>query len=494
MRQFKGLLLSILLPVAALRGAVDLPSALRQARLDIDQGKFADALALLTDAKKSNPADPRLTYLRGYVLYRLHEPKAARLDLKTSIDLAPPGLQSRYILGRMAESEGQKADAIRWLVPCAEAAPPVEDSPARLSKLYWETGQTQLARTWTEKAVAAAPWDGALHYRLGRIFQQIGDPESARTEFGLCVKSKSADSEGVRKLMECSQALSSHDAATAFSIRDEFLKGPPLDPDLLVALGTTFATAGSPDQAVELFKEAATRDPEFFQAQFNLGLALLNLKEPEAAVEPLAASARMAPESKQANAALGLAYVMQGRFKEAVAPLEAAHQSDPDDSKAAGLLSVAYYRSGTADKAVPILRQSIQKSRDDPKFYFLLIDCLNAAEKQQEALEISSQAVQRFPQLAKAWLSKGQQLARLGEYHEAGPFFAKAVALAPDQVDPLLGLGDAELKDGAYEAALDSYRRARAKDNDVSAVLGAARSLVFLGRIAEARNLLEAIG
>jgi tetratricopeptide (TPR) repeat protein len=184
--------------------------------------------------------------------------------------------------------------------------------------------------------------------------------------------------------------------------------------------------------------------------------------------------------------------VLQDNYKDALAPLEGATSADPHDTRTAGLLSVAYYRTGAPAKAIPILRETLKSSSsDDPKVYFLLIDCLNATEKQQEALEVADQAVKRFPQLSQAWLGKAQQMARLGQYHEAGPLFAKAAELAPDRVEPLLGLAEAQQKDGAYEASLATYQRAMEKDGDVTAVLGAARDLAYLNRFAEARTLLE---
>jgi tetratricopeptide (TPR) repeat protein len=271
-----GLLATEMLWAAAASGA----SLVRQARLSIDKNEFGKALALLDEGKKMNARDVEISYLRGYVLYRQHELEAAKQELKATINLAPPSLQSRYLLGRIAQFQGQNGEAIRWLEPCARANPPIEDAPARISKLYWDTGRVEDARVWTGKALAMAPWDGSLHYRLGRIYQQAGQSELARREFTESMKSKTADAEGVRKLMECSRALASHDMAAALRIRNEFLDGPQLDPDLLVALGTDFATAGAPEQAVGLFQTAAVRDPQSFQAQFNIGLAKLNMKEP----------------------------------------------------------------------------------------------------------------------------------------------------------------------------------------------------------------------
>lgn len=492
MSRLRNFLLAVFLAAATFGfAATDRSTVLRQVRLLIDRREFAKALVVLNTAKREDGPDSGVLYLRGYVLYRLDRLTEAKQELKIALTVDPQNLQSRYILGRIAQSEGQQVAAIHWLEPCAGADAPVEDAQARISKLYWETGQIEQARAWTEKAVLAAPWDGSLHYRLGRIYQQVGREELAKKEFAESVKTKTADSEGVQKLMECSRALSTQDMAAALRIRNEFLNGPTLDPDLLVALGTSFATSGAPEQAIELFQSAATRDPKFFQAQFNLGLAMLNLKRPQEAVRPLEASLHLVPESKQANAALALTYVMQGKFKEAVVPLETAREADPHDRKTAGLLSVAYFRSGAAARAIAILRESLEQSKDDPKFYFLLVDCLNATEQQQEALTVASDAVERFPGLAQAWLAKAQQLARLGKYHEAGPLFAKAAQLAPEQVEALLGLAEAQQKDGDYQAALETYQRAAAKDGDVTAALGIARSLIFLGRVTEARSILE---
>jgi tetratricopeptide (TPR) repeat protein len=471
--------------------ATDISDALGQARLNIDRGDFDNALNVLAGVSGEAQDDPEVLYLRGYALYRLQRLPAARHELKAALAVDPQSLRSRYILARIAQSEGNRSEAIRWLLPCASTNPPIEDAQARIGKLYWETGQLKQARFWTEKAVATAPWDGSLHYRLGRIYQQAGEGEQAQKEFAKSVNAKAADSQGVQQVMDCGRALSTKDMATAFEIRDRFLHGAQLDPDLLVALGASFAGAGEPDQAVELFKVAADRDPDSFQALFNLGLALLNLKRPGEAVSPLRASLRLAPASKEANAALALAYVLQDNYKDALGPLEAARAADPQDRRTAGLLSVAYYKNGAPAKAIPILRETLKSSSDDPKVYFLLIDCLNATEKQQEALEVADQALKRFPELSRAWLGKAQQMARLGQYHEAGPLFAKAAELAPDRVEPLLGLAEAQQKDGAYDASLSTYQRAMQKDGDVTAVLGAARDLAFLNRFAEARTLLE---
>jgi len=210
------------------------------------------------------------------------------------------------------------------------------------------------------------------------------------------------------------------------------------------------------------------------------------------AIPPLEGSLRIAPSSLECNAALGLGYVMLGKFQEALPRLELVHSVQPENVRTEGLLALTYLRTGMPGKAIPLVKTSLAKQNDDPKLYFLLIDCLNSVEGQAEALSVADQAVVRFPSLAKGHLAKGQQLARLGRYEEAGPSFAKAVELAPRELEPLLGLAEVQNKSGAYSDSLASYQRAlELEPKNLTAQLGSARDLVALGKVFAAKDLLK---
>jgi tetratricopeptide (TPR) repeat protein len=460
-----------------------------RARKLIEQQQFAAALTLLDSARSLTP---EVLFLRGYTLYRLHSLDEARAQLEEVTRTAPPALRSCYFLGRIALLQAKPEQAIRWLLAPANEDPPIEDAPAQLGKAYFDAHQLEAAQRWTDRAVRLTPWDGNLHYRLARLHQQLGQSEAATKEFQASLDSKIADREAVQSLLTGAQEIAHGNLEAAREIRDSLLKKTQLDPDILVALGSEFATAGVPNDAVSLFTEAARRDPSSFQAHFDLGLAFLKIGRTEDAVDPLQASLRIAPTSVDGNAALGLSYVLLGKYVEALPELELVHSAQPDNGKTAGLLALTYLRTGAARKAIPIVKARLAKQDDDPKLFFLLIDCFNADEKEANAVAVAEEAVQRFPSLAKAHLAKGQQLARLGRYREAGPSFAKAVELAPQELEPLLGLAEARNKAGDYEQSLASYQLALQLDPDqLTALLGSARDLVALKRIPEARDVLE---
>jgi tetratricopeptide (TPR) repeat protein len=465
---------------------------LARAQTLVDENQLQPALAILNDALRKDPENVQALYLRGYVFYRLRDLVLARRDFAKVIALAPPAPRSQYFLGRIALLESHPEEAIRWLQAPARETPPVEDAPAQLGKAYLDTGQLPEAREWTEKALQLAPWDGALHYRLARVYQQSGEKDLAAKEFAATLDLKGTDQEVIRNLVDCSRFIAQGDLIHARQIRDSLLQRARLDPDVLVALGSSFATAGFAADAISPFHEAAQRDPALFNAQFDLGLGLLNLGRSADAVAPLEASLKIYSNSADANATLGLAYVMLGRFPEALPRLEIAHSLQPDNIRTEGLLSVVYLRTGAASKAVPLVKHCLEKQPDDPKLYFLLIDCLNSTDDQTGALAVAEQAVLRFPSLAKAHLAKAQQLARLGRYQQAGPSFLQAVDLAPEQAEPLLGLAEVQNKSADYSGSLASYRRVLALEPaNLTAELGAARDLIALGEPADARDILQ---
>jgi tetratricopeptide (TPR) repeat protein len=458
----------------------------------ISKGDLQGALRSLNIAGSEDPNNTRILYLQGYVLYRLRKLDDAQKKLEQVTQVAPPALRSRYFLGRIALLRGHPEKAIEWLKPAALSDPPVEDSLAQLGKAYLDAHQLADARDWTAKALKLSPWDGALHYRLARIYQQTGHFDLAAKEFQSSIGLKGADRDAVQKLVDCSRAISLGHRQEALELRDGLLKQSMLDPDVLVALGSSFASSGLPEDGLAAFQEAVRRDPTLFQAHFDIGLAYLKMGRPAEAVAPLEASLKIAPSSPDANSSLALAYVMLNRFSEAIHPLELVHKLLPASASIEGLLGVAYLRTGAGPKALPVIKAALEKQPGDPKLYFLLIECLNATEDQSGALAVTNEGIRRFPDLAKAHLAKAQQLARLGRYQEAGPSFARAAELDTNDIDPLLGLGEVQNKSGDYNDSITTYRRALQLDEaNLTAQLGIARDLVALGKFSNAKEVLE---
>ncbi len=345
----------------------------------------------------------------------------------------------------------------------------------------------------TERALRQAEWDGALHYRLARIYQQMGEAALAQKEFAASARRKSEDRESVSLLLECSNHILKGDLPEAMRIRGDLMSDAALDPDVLIALGLAFTSAGMHQESLQPFETAAQRDPILFPAQYNSGLALLKLGRAPEAISHLEAALRLAPDSADTLSALSVAYVLTGRYQDAIKPLEQWSVLQPGNTRQSTLLALAFLRTGAPAKAIPLLRNCIPQTLNDPKPRFLLIEALNAVEKQTEAVEVAEEAARLFPQSAQAHLAKAQQLARVGRYEDAGPEFRRALELSPGQIESLLGLAEVEQKEGNYAASLSTYQAVlTSHPEDLAARLGASRNLMLLQRHSEAQALLEA--
>jgi protein O-GlcNAc transferase len=102
-----------------------------------------------------------------------------------------------------------------------------------------------------------------------------------------------------------------------------------------------------------------------------------------------------------------------------------------------------------------------------------------------EAEALFGKALALKPNLAEAWLGRGNALAGLGRYDEALAAYRKAISLKPDLGGPWLGHLLSNM--GRHDEALAAYDKALAsKPSLTEALLGRCHSLVRLKRYAEA--------
>lgn len=472
--------------------APSVPALLGQAEALLQKDRFAEATPLLQEAVKADPRNVEVLYRLGYVYFRQRRLTEARAQFGAVIDLAPPAYFSRYFLGRIALIENKPGEAVKWLEPIVNDRQQIFDSGAQLAAAYVGAGKPRHAIAPLKLSIGQMPWDSNLYYRLGRLHQQLGEAELAKEAFSTSSRLKSANREDVETLMSVSRALGEGNAAGATEAAGRLASRAEADPDSLVALGVLYGGANLVEPAVEVFRKAAERNPALFQAQFNLGLALLRGNRAVEALGPLERAVKLLPQSTEANITYGLAAVMNQDYARAIAPLERAWSMDRSSVRVGSLLATAYLRTKAPAKAVPLLRSLAGQENTDATPLLLLVEALNATEDQVGALEAAQTAQRKFPQMAQVQMAAAQQLARMGRYQEARPVFQDALKAAPGQPEAELGLADCLQKAGEQEEAVFHYRAALpAPTTALAARTGLARSLIAMRRLEESLEALE---
>jgi len=224
--------------------------------------------------------------------------------------------------------------------------------------------------------------------------------------------------------------------------RQLYLKGR----DLAERLRATDARA--------LFRQAATKDPDFALAQVGLANTSGTAKEFFDAVGRAVALAGNASEGeKQIICALDAgAKAELARQKDCLTKLTQAY---PTDARAHNLMGA---------------------------FYFARQDWPAAVEEYQKATSLEPQFSQPYNQMGYAYRF-------LGRYPEAEQTFKKYIALIPDDPNPYDSYAELLMKMGRFEDSIKSYEKALSVDpNFVASYIGIGNDRVFMGQPEEARK------
>ncbi len=167
------------------------------------------------------------------------------------------------------------------------------------------------------------------------------------------------------------------DAITHF---EAALRIQPDYPEADNNLGTILMNSGRNAEAIPHFEAALRARPDFADVHFNLGLALSNLHGHDSeAMAQYQAALRLRPDQEMAHNNLGLLLVKQGRTNEAIPHFEAAVRLNPDYRNEHNLGVIFLTLPGRQADALVHL-EAAQRLHPDPEIANLIAG-LRAAKK-----------------------------------------------------------------------------------------------------------------
>lgn len=178
----------------------------------------------------------------------------------------------------------------------------------------------------------------------------------------------------------------------------ELLSEKPDSGSVLNALGTVFLDQSRPDKAKTCFEKAASLNPPYLSACYNLGRLKQMEGDDTGAINIYRAIVRQQPRFGLAWNNMGVAYREIGEPEEAISCFRRAVAFDPDMAEAWNNLGVA---------------------QDE----FHMIE--NASRSYQKAIEIQ-------PDYASAHFNLGVSLQRLGRFKAAEDHYNKVLEIKPD--------------------------------------------------------------
>ena len=245
---------------------------------------------------------------------------------------------------------------------------------------------------------------------------------AATAHSGHALKSQAADPQAVMAAYHQASALQNQgDLQGAVAAYGQVLAMEPDFPEAQCNLGTALKDQGDLPGAVAAYRQALASKPDFPEAQYNLGNTLQAQGDVQGAVAAYGQALASKPDFPEAQHNLGIALQAQGDVQGAVAAYGQALASKPHDPGILSNLGNALQAQGDLQGAVAAYGQALAGKPDDPGILSNLGTALQSQGNLQEAMAAFHQALASKPDFCEARFNLSLLQLLLGNHERGWP-------------------------------------------------------------------------
>lgn len=240
-------------------------------------------------------------------------------------------------------------------------------------------------------------------------------------------------------VMKSRSALAAQNFEAALKALEPCLKREPKNPAALVLKGNLTYMLGRDAEAVGIFENVISRNPENLDARY----------------------------------ALGRVHYFNARYDAAREQMSYVTKTDPSNYRAWDNLGLALEGVGEIQAAIEAhLKAIVLVSKEHPEYDWAhanLAELLMKQNENRQAFDLAVEAATRNPNSARNFFLAGKALTRLDQWPKAERWLKQSVTLDPDYPEPYYLLGQLYRRDGRQEEsekALQAFKERKAKAPD----------------------------
>ncbi len=259
----------------------------------------------------------------------------------------------------------------------------------------------------------------------------------------------------------------------------------------LLSTGVRHHQSGQLEQALQIYRQVVTAQPDNAHARNLLGAVCINLKQFDEAATHLAEAVRLNPQHNAAHDNLGVLLARQGRYDEAIASFERALAISPNQPLTLTNLAGALMRSQRIAEAIEAYQRAVALAPDALRAHTELAEALMRQNRSAEAIEHWRHVARLEPLDPRAHFERAALLAQAGRPDEAKAEYRETLRLKPDSAEACVNLGGLCIASGDLDEAIDLFRRAiQMRPRFAEAHLNLGAALSRQGKSAEAVDVL----
>ncbi len=434
-------------------------------------GNLSAAEEHLREALKINPDETEARRALGATYLRQKRFEAAEEQFKAALRLSPDDVACLYGLGFTLLSQNKPSLALVPLVKAHHLDPADPELLTGILQAHLELGQRAQAEAVLTELDRQLAGDDSQQMQLAAFLVKQGDYHLAIVQFKHLLKSKPGSYDLNYNLALAYHRAGEEDQAAA-QIQKMLLQRENAELDNL--LGEVEAARGNYSQALAAYRQAAVLDPRSGEYQLDYATELALHSNPSEALKIFSAGVKSFPDSANWWMGLGGCYYLVGKYKEAAETLLHASQLAAGNSNVYAMLGLAYEAAGPLKKPIAQRFEDYLKTHpgDAVSHYFygkILLDQNQgkAGSNLDQAQRELNKAVELNPALAQARLELAKILKIRGETRAARTQLETVVKLDPESSDAYYQLMQVYRKLGEpQQAAMAAEKFQRLKNSE----------------------------
>ncbi|KAM6292602.1 protein O-mannosyl-transferase TMTC1 [Porphyrio hochstetteri] len=361
-----------------------------------DQGRNTEAIYHYKTALKLYPHHASALNNLGTLTKDVVE---AKDYYRRALQLNPHHNRALFNLGNLLKSQGKKEEAVILLQDSIKYGPEFADAYSSLASLLAEQERLKEAEEVYKTGIENCPESSDLHNNYGVFLVDTGAPEKAVSHYRQAIHLSPTHHVAMVNLGRLHRSLGQNKEAEVWYKRALKVSRKA---EILSPLGALYYNTGRYEEALHVYREAAS----------------------------------LQPSDKEIRLALAQVLAMMGRTEEAEKITNHILNEDEECLECYRLLSAIYSKQEHYSKALEAIEKALQLNPKDPKviseLFFTKGNQLREQNLLDKAFESYKRAVELNPDQAQAWMNMGGIEHIKGSYVTARGYYEKALQLVPN--------------------------------------------------------------
>lgn len=238
-----------------------------------------------------------------------------------------------------------------------------------------------------------------------------------------------------------------------------------------------FQNGAAIETVASLFNQALALDPNFWEAQYNLGVIYFNYNQYGKALSQFEKVSNQNPNFFKPYYGMGTIYFLQRNYAKAIENYKKVLQLAPDHDRTLYYLGRIYVRTDSIEKGLGYLNKSAEINPNYPATHYYIGLANMDRGWYKSAIQAFKNVIKLEPENYLAHNSLGECFYRLQRFDEAIFEYQRATSIKIDFSTAYFNIGNTHYKRGALQEIVDSYleiletRYSRETDNTQSTTL-----------------------